>query len=144
VDALRDKIVALLPQPPAADAVMVYDGPDPSRAFAPRAVTVAAAFEDDQDAVAVERIESGARPTVREVMAVACSVYAGGGDVDVEAHRATAGQILTAIDHGLRADRMLGGAVSMARLVSAAWLQGRDSKGAGVAIGFIVQLVVLS
>lgn len=144
VDALRDKIRALLPVPPATDGVLVFDGPDPSRAFAPRAVTVAEAFEDDQEAVLVERTESGARPSVTETLTVACSVYAGGGTVEPEAHREAAGQILTAIDSGLRADRTLGGVVALARLGPASWVQGRDEKGAGAMIGFTVQLISLS
>jgi hypothetical protein len=46
--------------------VALFDGPAPERAYAPRAVTIAAAFQDDQDAVTVERVESGARPDVTE------------------------------------------------------------------------------
>lgn len=143
VDALRDLIRAALPLPGAADGVHVYDGPAPERAFQPRAVTVAAAFQDDQDAVAVERTESGARPTVTETLTIAGSVYAGGGDVDMERFRAEAGAILSAIETALRADRTLGGLVSLARLASAQWLQGRDTKGTGVAIGYTVDLVRL-
>lgn len=144
VDALRDRIRAVLPLPDAADGVAVFDGPAPERVFAPRAVTIAAAFQDDQDAVAVTRVESGARPNVTETLTVAGSVYVGGGDVDVERYRTEAGQILTAIEEGLRADRTLGGAVSLARLALAQWLQGRDAKGTGVSIGFTVELVSLS
>ena len=139
VDALRDHIRAWLP----AD-VLVYDGPDPSRAYAPQAVTVAAAFEDDQDAVSEERVERGARPSVTTTLTVACSVYAGGGDVDINIHRDAAGRILTAINDGLLADRTLGGAVHLARMGSASWLQGRDEKGAGAMIGFTIQLVSMS
>jgi hypothetical protein len=144
VDALRDRIRASLPIPDAVGGVAVFDGPAPERAYAPRAVTVAAAFQDDQDAVLVERIESGARPNVTERLTVAGSVYAGGGDVDVETYRTQAGQILAAIEDGLRADRTLGGAVTLSRLASAQWLQGRDLKGTGVSIGFTIELVSLS
>lgn len=143
VDALRDRIRAWLPSADGPGGVYVFDGPDPSRAFVPRAVTVAAAFQDDQDAVTVERSESGARPNVTTVMTVACSVYAGGGDVDVDAHRATAGSILAAIETGLAAERTLGGAVALARLGSAQWAQGRDTKGAGAMIGFTIEMVNL-
>lgn len=139
IDALRDAIRAAVPA-----GVQVFDGPAPERAYVPQAVTVAAAFQDDQDAVAVERSESGARPNVREVLTVAGSVYVGGGDVDVDGYRAAAGGILSAIDGALRADRTLGGAVCMARLASAQWLQGRDTKGTGVVIGYTVELVALS
>jgi hypothetical protein len=144
VDALRDKIRAVLPLPPAADAVLVYDGPDPSRILVGRAVTIAAPFEEDQEAVAEDRVESGARPSVTTTLTVAGSVYVGGGAVTMEAHRDAASAILTAIDAGLRADRTLGGAVSLARLATARWLQGRDEKGAGVAAGFTVELISLS
>lgn len=144
VNALRDQIRAVLPLPDAVDGVAVFDGPAPERAYAPRAVTIAAAFQDDQDAVSVSRVESGARPNVTETMTVAGSVYAGGGDVDVERYRSEAGQILTAIEDGLRADRTLGGAVALARLASAQWIQGRDSKGTGVSAGFTIELVSLS
>jgi hypothetical protein len=144
VDALRDKIRDLLPEPPAVDAVLVFDGPDPARAFAARAVTVGEPFQEDQEAVAEERVESGARPNVTTRWTVAGSVYVGGGLVSIETHRDAASAILTAIDDGLRADRTLGGAVHLARLGSASWLQGRDDKGAGVAIGFTVELVRLS
>lgn len=144
VDALRDKIRALLPTPPAADAVLVFDGPDPARALAPRAVTVGEPFQEDQEAVTEERVERGARPSVTTTWTVAGSVYVGGGQVSMETHRDAASAILTAIDNGLRADRTLGGAVSLARLGSASWLQGRDDKGAGVAIGYTVELIRLS
>lgn len=139
VDALRDRIRLWVPVD-----VAVYDGPDPARAYVPRAVTVAAAFEDDQDAVLEERVESGARPSVTTTLTVACSVYVGGGDEAIDIHRAAAGQILTVIDEGLRSDRTLGGAVGLARLGAASWMQGRDQKGAGAMIGFTVQLVSLS
>lgn len=144
VDALRDKIRALLPEPPAADAVLVFDGPDPARALAQRAVTVGEPFQEDQEAVTEERVERGARPSVTTTWTVAGSVYVGGGQVSMEVHRDAASSILTAIDAGLRADRTLGGAVSLARLGSASWLQGRDDKGAGVAIGYTVELIRLS
>jgi hypothetical protein len=144
VDALRDAIRAALPLPDATDGVAVFDGPAPERAYAARAVTIAAAFQDDQDAVMVDRVEYGAGPTVTERMTVAGSVYVGGGDVDVDGYRGQAGSILTAIEDALRADRTLGGAVSLARLASAQWLQGRDSKGTGVSIGFTIELVSLS
>lgn len=148
VDALRDKIRGLLPPVTAPDGVEVFDGPAPEKAYQPRWVSVAAAFEDEQggiqEAVSVERIESGARPSVTERLTVACSAYAGGGDTVLEANREAAGRLLTAVDDGLRADRTLGGAVSLARLASAQWLQGRDTKGTGVAIGYTVELVSLS
>ncbi|WP_372728970.1 hypothetical protein [Nocardioides sp.] len=144
VDALRECIRAALPLPDAVGGVTVFDGPAPERAYAPRAVTVAAAFEDDQDAVLVERVESGARPNVTETLTVAGSVYAGGGDVNVDHFRDEVGTILTAIDAALKADRTLGGVVHLARLASAQWLQGRDAKGTGVRIGFTIQLVSLS
>ena len=143
VDALRDRIRASLPLPTEPDGVAVFDGPAPERAYAPRAVTVAAAFQDDQDAVAVTRTESGALPHVTETLTVAGSVYAGGGDVDVERYRREAGAVMTAIEDGLRSDRTLGGTVNLARLESAQWLQGRDATGTGVSIGFTVELVSL-
>lgn len=144
VGALRDAIRAALPLPDASGAgVHVFDGPAPERAYASRAVTVAAAFQDDQDAVMVERVESGARPSVVETVTVAGSVYVGGGDTEVEAYRAEAGGILAAIEARLRVDRTLGGVVSRARLVSSQWTQGRDVSGTGVAIGFTVELVSL-
>jgi hypothetical protein len=143
VDALRDTIRAALPMPDAPDGVAVFDGPAPERAYAPRAVTIAAAFQDDQDAVEVTRTESGAGPTVTEMLTVAGSVYAGGGNVDVDGYRDEAGAILTAIEDALRADRTLGDVVALARLASAQWLQGRDSKGTGVSIGFTIELVSL-
>jgi hypothetical protein len=145
VDALRDTIRVALPAPETPDTgVVVFDGPAPERAYAPRAVTVAAAFQDDQEAVAEDLAESGARPNVTTTLTVAGSVYVGGGDTNVESYRAQAGAILTAIDNALRADRTLGGAVNLARLASAQWLQGRDSNGTGVAIGYTVELVSLS
>jgi len=144
VDALRDTIRAALPMPDEANGVAVFDGPAPERAYAPRAVTIAAAFQDDQDAVEVTRTESGAGPTVTEMLTVAGSVYAGGGNVDVDGYRDEAGAILTAIEDALRADRTLGDVVALARLASAQWLQGRDSKGTGVSIGFTIELVSLA
>lgn len=145
MDALRDKVRSLLPEPPAADAVLVFDGPDPARALALRAVTVGEPFQEDQEAVAEERTERGARPSVTTRWTVAGSVFVGDGTVSsMETHRDAASAILTAIDNGLRADRTLGGAVSLARLASAQWLQGRDGKGSGVAIGYTVELVRLS
>lgn len=143
VGALRDRLRATLPPTSALNGVEVYDGPAPERAYAPRAVTVAAAFQDDQDAVTVERSESGARPTITERMTVAGSAYAGGGDVDADAARRAVSVMLTAIEDALRADRTLGGVVNMARLASAQWLQGRDTKGLGVMAGFTIELVVL-
>lgn len=144
VVALRDKIRSLLPEPPEEDAVLIFDGPDASRRLAGRAVTVAEPFQEDQEAVSEVREESGARPNVTMRWTVAGSVYAGGGVVTMEDHRDAATAILTAIDNGLRADRTLGGEVHLARLASASLLQGRDAKGAGVAIGFTVELVKLT
>lgn len=148
VDALRDKVRALLPAETAPDGVQVYDGPAPEKAYAPRWVAVAAAFETNdggmQDAVTVERTESGARPVVTERFTVACSAYAGGGGVTLETNREAAGRLLTAIDDGLRADRSLGGVVSLARLGSASWGQLRDATGSAAIINFTVDLMVLS
>lgn len=149
VDALRDKIRALLPLPDeAGDGVQVYDGPAPEKAYAPRWVSVAAAFETNeggiQDAVTVERAESGARPSVTETFTVACSAYAGGGGVALEDNREAAGGLLAAIDVGLRADRNLSGAVDLARLGTASWGQLRDIKGSAAIVNFTVELMVLS
>jgi hypothetical protein len=91
VSALHDLVLGAVP----ADTE-VFDGPADDRAYAARAVTVAAAFEDDQNAVTVERTFSGARPVCRETMEVACSVYAGSGDAGDDAAdllRASAGAI---------------------------------------------------
>jgi hypothetical protein len=147
VDALRDAIRTALPLPDAIDGVAVFDGPAPERASAPRAVTVAAAFQDDQDAVEVSRVESGAGPTITEVLTVAGSVFAGDGGTEpgaAERHRHAAGTILAAIEDALRVNRTLGGTVALARLASAQWLQGRDSKGSGVSIGFTIELMSLA
>lgn len=147
VDALRDAIRAALPLPSIANGVAVFDGPAPERAYAARAVTVAAAFQDDQDAVLVERVERGARPNVTETLTVACSVYAGGGNADeaaLVAYRQEAASIMTAIDTALRGDRTLGGVVDMARVGTAQWLQGRDTAGTGVSIGFTVEMAKFS
>lgn len=136
--ALRDAIRAVLP-----DDVEVFDGPAESRPWAARAVTVAAAFEDDQNAINVGREFSGARPHLIETAEVACSVYAGSGDADLDAAaelRAAAGEILAAIDSMLRHNRTLGGVVAQARLTRADWVQGRDSAGTGVVVGFVVDL----
>lgn len=143
VDALRDKIRAALPLPDAPDGVAVFDGPLPERRFAGRSVTVAEAFQADQDAVEVTRVESGAGPSVTETLTVAGSVYVGGGDMTYGTFRSAAGAILTAIEDALRADRTLGDVVALARLASAQWLHGLDSKGAGVAIGYTIELVSL-
>lgn len=148
VDALRDKIRALLPVLTATAGAQVYDGPAPEKAYAARWVSVASAFETNeggvQDAVSVERSESGARPTVTETFTVACSAYSGGGGLVFEAHRETVGQLLTAIDNGLRADRSLSGAVSLARIGSASWGQLRDTAGSAAIANFTVNLTVLS
>lgn len=153
VAALRDRFRAVLPAvdpelDPADDpGVEVFDGPDSTRPFAPRAVTIAAAFEDDQNAVDYERTETGFGPSVTETLDVACSVYVGSGAVDetaVDEHRAAAGAILQAIDDGLRSDPTLGEVTASARITSAQWLQGNDGQGAGVIVGFVVSLVVLS
>lgn len=144
VDALRSKIRSLFPEPPAPDAVALFDGPDKARLLAPRAITIAEPFQEDQDGITEERVERGAGPTVTTMLTVAGSVYVGGGPTTkLEDHRAAASAILSAIDAGLRADRTLGGVVSAARLGSASWLQGRDEKGAGVAIGYTIELVIL-
>ena len=144
VDALRDVIRAALPMPNQPDGVQVFDGPAPESAYAPRAVTVGAAFQDDQNSVDEERIETGARPMVTTTLTVAGSVYAGGGNVNVDDYRREAGRIFATISAALEADRTLGGVVTLARLSSAQWIQGRDSKGTGVAIGYTVQLVSLA
>lgn len=148
VVALRDAIRGMLPLPDAADGVQVYDGPAPEKAYAPRWVSVAAAFETNeggvQDAVSIERTESGARPTVTERFTVACSAYAGGGGLSLEDNRAAAGRLVAAIDTGLRADRTLGGVVSLARLGTASWGQLRDGKGSAAIANFTVDLISLS
>lgn len=143
VGALRDLIRSVLPLPDEPAGVAVFDGPAPERRFAGRAVTVAEAFQSDQEAVMVDRVESGARPTITETVTVAGSVYVGGGDTVYATFRDQAGAILAAIEAGLRADRTLGGAVNLARMSSAQWLHGRDGKGAGVAIGYTVEMVSL-
>jgi hypothetical protein len=140
VDALRAKIATAV-----GPDVEVYDGPGTDdRSSALRAVTIAAAFEDDQDAIAVTRAYSGAKPRFIETLDVACSIYAGSGDSDpgaVDSLRGDASVILAGIDYALRKDRTLGGKVGQARLTSARWVQGRDAAGAGVYVGLIVSLV---
>lgn len=120
--------------------VQVFNGPDANRGMAMKAVTIASAFEDDQDAVSYTREERGAGMRVLEDVTVACSVYAGSGDLDMDAHRTVAGQILTAIESAIASDRQLGGAVALARISTAQWMQGVDENGAGVAIGIVINL----
>lgn len=146
VTALRDAIRGSLPEVTAEnpDGVEVYDGPDPSRPLDPRAVTVAAAFEDDQNAIDTDRVYTGAGRNYTETLQVACSVYVGGGEDDVEAYRAEAGEILAAIADALDDDPTLGDTVARARLASATWLQGVNQAGAAVIVGFVVELVILS
>lgn len=146
IAALRAAFRAALPAPDAADGVEVFDGPAEGRAWAPRAVTVASAFEDGQNAVAVARSFSGARPHVIETVEVACSVYVGSGDADegaVAVLRTAADAIFAALDGALRADRTLGGVVGSARITRADLIQGRDSSGTGVIVGFVVALVAV-
>lgn len=148
VDALQATVRAVLPTPEADEdlGVEVYDGPAQGRPFVPRSVTVAAAFEEDQDAIAVDRQVAGlgSHPTVS--IDVACSAYVGSGDADDEAideYRAVMGAILTAIERKMQEDPTLGGVVARALLSSATWLQGRDGQGAGVMVGFVVSMTVL-
>lgn len=146
VTALRARMRSALPEVTAEnpDGVEVFDGPDSSRAFAPRAVTVAAAFEDDQDAIATERVYTGAGRNYTETLSVSCSVYVGGGEDDVETYRAEAGEILETIANALDDDPTLDDAVARARLTSATWLQGVNESGAAAVVGFLIELVILS
>jgi hypothetical protein len=154
VDALRDLIAGAVNHlnlgddvPPDVDGitVRVFDGPSSStdRPYAARSVTVAAAFEDDQDAVSVTRTESGYGSRITEEAVIACSVYAGSGDLSVDRLRADAAGILQAIDDALTADRFLGGRVARARIDGGRWVQGADDQGVGVYIGFTVSLLRL-
>lgn len=147
VDALRDRFKAALTAAAAVDIDMVgvelFDGFDTTADYTGKAVTVAAAFEDEQNAVNVTRAETGATARVSMDADVACSVYAGSGADDrdaIDRHRDMAGKILGVLEAALAADRRLGGAVALARITSTQWLQGRDEQGTGAAIGFIVQL----
>lgn len=139
VDALQSVWRSALDAASLTD-VQLFDGPDASRQTAGKSVTVAAAFEDDQDAVTITLEESGAGPSVVEVIDVACSIYAGSGEVDVQQHRLDAGAIYLALDSSLRVNRTLNGTVNSARISSMSWLQGRDTKGAGVAVGLVVSM----
>lgn len=148
VDALRDTwrnaliVAGLLHDPQLRGDVQVFDGPDANRQLAGRSVTVAAAFEDDQDAVTVAYEERGARPTVTEVVDVACSIYVGSGDgiQQIQDHRTDAGAILLVLTSALSADRTLGGLVHSVRIASTSWMQGRDEQGTGVAVGLVVNM----
>lgn len=143
VEALRGLITRAVP--PGTE---VFDGPAAEdRSTALRAVTVGAAFQDDQDAVSVERSFHGAKRRALETLNVACSIYVGAGDSDpaaIPTLRGDAAAILGAIDSALTADRTLGGAVGQAILSSASWVQGRDVAGAGVYVGFIVTILAIS
>lgn len=155
VDALRDLIAGAVNTldlgpdvpPDAVDGVTVrvFDGPSSAtdRPYAARSVTVAAAFEDDQDAVSVTRTTSGYGRRITEEAVVACSVYAGSGDTDVDRLRGDAAAILQAIDTALAADPLLGGRVARAGIDGARWVQGADPNGVGVYIGFTVTLLRL-
>jgi hypothetical protein len=158
VDALRDLIAAAVNHldlgedvpPDAVDGVTVrvFDGPSTAtdRPYAARSVTVAAAFEDDQDAVSVTRTTSGYGRRVTEEATVACSVYAGSGNtegVGVDRLRADAAAVLQAIDDALAADPLLGGRVARCGIDGARWVQGADPNGVGVYIGFTVTLLRL-
>jgi hypothetical protein len=154
VDALRDLIAAAVNTldlgpdvPPDAEGVTVrvFDGPSSAtdRPYAARSVTVAAAFEDDQDAVSVTRTTSGYGARVTEEATIACSVYAGSGDTDVDRLRADADTILQAIYDALHADPRLGDRVARAGIDGARWVQGADPNGVGVYIGFTVTLLRL-
>lgn len=148
VAALRDRFRAVLPtvEDHPETGVELYDGPNAKRAWAPRAVTVGEAFDDETDAVAVTRTETGAGLRVTLSIDVACSVYVGTGATEATAHadhRATAGGILATLEDAVAADRQLGGAVALARITDAAWDQGLDNGGAGVAIRFITNLMLL-
>lgn len=148
VTALRDVIRGALPEVTAEnpDGVEVYDGPDPARPLGldPRAITVASAFEENQSAIETQRVYTGAARNYTDTLTVACSGYVGGGEESVEDYRAEMGAILAAIAEAIDDDPTLGDAVSRARLTSATWLQGLDEAGAGVIVGFLVELVILS
>jgi hypothetical protein len=150
VSALRDLIAAAVA--PLADdtgEVVVWDGPASAavdRPYAARSVTVASAFEDDQEAVAFERVETGYARRRTETATVACSVYAGTGDTgedSPDAMRQAAAEVLQAIDDGLSADPTLGGRVARMGIDAARWVQGIDEGGTGVYIGFTVVLTRL-
>lgn len=138
--ALRDLIADA-----AGEDVEVFDGPSEAggRAYAPRSVTVAAAFEDDQDAVSFERTMSGYAQRRTETAVIACSVYAGSGDAPVEDLRAQAQETLAAIDRTLLENGTLGGRVARAGIDAVRWVQGADEAGVGVYIGFTVVLTRL-
>lgn len=140
VDALRALITAAV-----GDGVEVFDGPSDAtaRAYAARSVTVAAAFEDDQDAVAFDRAVTGYGQRRTETATVACSVYAGSGDDTPEHLRADAQTMLQAVDDALTADPTLGGRVARAGIDAARWVQGADENGVGIYIGFTVVLTRL-
>lgn len=120
--------------------VEVFSGPDATREYAARSVTLAAAFNDDQDAVSYSREERGAGSRVTEMADVACSVYVGTGDLDMAVLRTETGAILNALEASLMADRTLGGTCALARIASTQWMQGVNEQGAGVAVGIIVHL----
>lgn len=145
--ALHDAWRRALPVPPATDGVEVDLGIDRNRPWAPRKLTVACSFDEDIEAFTVDRTERGARPSVTEQIAVACSAYIGeAGAPDYAAWRAIGGDILAVVDGAMLNDATFTDAVARARRTFTRWIDWSDAEAgsAAVYLDFIVEMTVFS
>lgn len=144
---LEAALTRALPAPPAEDAVRVFVGVDINREWVPRALVVAASFDEDISAISVDRRPSGARPHFIETVSVACSLYVGdAGKPKFETWRTTAGEILGVLDTALRKDAALKAVVPRARRGFTRWIDWLDEDGGriGVICDFVVELMAIT
>jgi hypothetical protein len=130
--------------------VAVLDAVDPSvQAFAERSVTVGGTWDPElqgfatDQAVLVESAERGASRRAVESVAVQCIAYAGSGERDFAAHRASVGAILAAISGALRSVQQVDGVAALLRIGDQAWAQGADANGTFVMASFTVAASLL-
>lgn len=142
-DAFSAAMVGSLAEVPVLGAAELQ------QAYQKRSLTVGGSWDSDTgdvgtaDAVTVETEESGAGRLLIEVTTVSCIAYAGSGDVDLEAHRASVNEIMAAVRNAVRAITEVNGASARAQIASQQWAQVVDGNGAGVIVAFDVAVRVL-
>lgn len=129
--------------------VAVLDAIDPMQAYSAKSVTIGGTWDPDLQGFATDQTisvlteELGGGRRTRETTAVECIAYSGSGDLDFAGHRATVGEILTAVRSAVRAIGEIDGASARVQVTSQQWAQGADGNGGLAMAMFTVTAVVL-
>lgn len=124
----------------------VYDGATSRQnaSYEQKWASIGDPWDDDQEPVVTERVETGATARRRLDYQISCLAYSSSGGDDISVCRNEAAQMVADVDAALAADRTLGGQVARVRLGDVdRWDEGQDTQGVGVRIGFTIEATVL-